>query len=760
MAIDPSEIFSADRQVFPLKPVVLRPNQITYVPISFHPHPPTGAATFLGKSSLLSDRNLHVPDSAIDRDIAYYPVLNLNTFPKRLDRNTSLGVVDPTALQTVPAAPAASPADLKSTTFTFDINNKLPADQQKVLRDLLHEYRDVFAAKSEDVRQTNVATASFELLENKVVCRRPYKISAEETKACFNQVNKMLAGNFIEPSVSIYNSPIMLIRKKSGEYRFICDLRGVNKIIKPISYAMPRTEVYIENLRGSKFFSTFDFKDGYAQLPLSENCRDITSFEIAGVGKFRYKTLPQGLSWAPSLFQMFLDHLLVDLKYPYGISNYFDDACIGTTCFKTHVASLRVFLQRMRDANLSLNPEKCSFGSNSTKVLGMICNGDTVSPDPDRVSCVRDMHAAKNQKQAKSIFGFFSYHRKFIPNFARVAHPISEVSNAGKNFYWGSRQQTAFEKLKTLLLSCPPLRMFDNTRDTRVMCDSSREAIACALYQKDNISKKWHPVAFASRATRKNESNFPIMYLECLSLVFAAEQFRSYLIGLPSFEFWTDHQVALPTLKNPHNRLAKFIRKLSDFNYKIKYVKGTSSSHVVVDTLSRVYPQPVGTIVPSRTTAPALIAIDTRAPLSATRNSSSQRPPHIPDPCSRESETSIQAKIVQEQRKDTSLLNIIDSLKSGHLNRQSRRYVLLDNVLYFRDSPSSALIVVPKHLRNLVLNNNHDIPLAGHFGAAKTYHRINSQFYWPGLRADVEAYVMSCLLCQSRKAPKRPEQGF
>ena len=351
MAIDPSEIFSGDRQVFPLKPVVLQPNQITYVPVSFHPHPPKAAATFIGKSSLLSDRNSHVPDSVVDSDTVYYPVLNLNTFPKRLDRNTSLGVVDPTALQPVPSTPINSPINPDLKLFTFNINDKLPTDQQQVLRDLLNQYRDVFAARSEDVRQTTVATASFELLESKVVCRRPYKISAEETKACFNQVNKMLAGNFIEPSVSIYNSPIMLIRKKSGEYRFVCDLRGVNKIIKPISYAMPRTEVYIENLKGSKFFSTFDFKDGYAGLPLHESCRDVTSFEIAGVGKFRYKTLPQGLSCAPSLFQMFLDHLLVDLKYPYGISNYFDDACIGTSCFETHVASLRVFLQRMRDAN-------------------------------------------------------------------------------------------------------------------------------------------------------------------------------------------------------------------------------------------------------------------------------------------------------------------------------------------------------------------------------------------------------------------------
>jgi len=62
-----------------------------------------------------------------------------------------------------------------------------------------------------------------------------------------------------------------------------------------------------------------------------------------------------------------------------------------------------------------------------------------------------------------------------------------------------------------------------------------------------------------------------------------------------------------------HNRLAKFILKLSDFNYKIKYVKGTSSSHVVVDILPRIYQQPNDTIAPSVTKNPSLNVIATRA---------------------------------------------------------------------------------------------------------------------------------------------------
>ena len=779
MDIDHSGLFSKERQVFPVRTIILKPRKITYVPVSIYPHAPESAAFFQGKTSLLTDRNLKIPDSVINANTKYYPVLNLNTYPKRLTRETSIGIVDPTPVRTSDAKSVPPVSSTSTTThvqnssaesmpnskngdapsFKFDINGELPVDQQNTLRKLLDEYRDVFASRTEEVRQTNVASAYFELIEPRVICQRPYKMSADQTKAAHVQIQKMLAANFIEPSFSVYNCPIMLLKKRSGEYRFISDFRNLNKFIKPISYSMPRTDVYIENLKGNRFFSNFDFRDGYSQLPLDESCRDFTSFEVPGVGKFRHCCLPQGLACSPSIYQMFLDHLLVDLKYKYGISNYFDDACIGTPTFESHVTSLRVFLNRLREANLSLNPSKCKFGFFSISTLGLICDGKEVRIDLERVRSVRDMPPPRNHKQAKSVYGFYSYFRKFINNFARLAQPIVEATRATQPFFWGPRQQEAMDLLRDKLLNSAPLKMFDNRNKTRVKADASKEALGAICEQQCEETGKWRPVAFASRATRKNEKNFPIMHLECQALVFAVEQFRSFLIGLPTFELITDHQalLAIPHMKNCHSRMAKFILKLSDFNYKLRYVKGKSSSHTPVDALSRVFPQ---TATENTTEAerkqcdpppapPPIQVIDARA-----ANAAPSLPVSSP-------ETALRDKIVLEQNKDGELRNLIEALSGKRpIDRYQRRYVLLDNILMYRDTPNSALVVVPRHMQNIVMEQNHDSPIAGHFAVKKTAERIRNHYWWPSLQADVTSYVQSCHLCQTRKSPKRPEQGF
>jgi len=103
---------------------------------------------------------------------------------------------------------------------------------------------------------------------------------------------------------------------------------------------------------------------------------------------------------------MFLHHLSADTQYKYGTSSYFDDACCYGQTFESHLTSLRVFLRRLQDANLTLNPEKCSFGYTEIKVLGFPCDGKTIKEDPNRVKCVAQMPAPRTLEECSSIFGF------------------------------------------------------------------------------------------------------------------------------------------------------------------------------------------------------------------------------------------------------------------------------------------------------------------------------------------------------------------
>ncbi|KAK9395713.1 hypothetical protein NXF25_019074 [Crotalus adamanteus] len=60
-------------------------------------------------------------------------------------------------------------------------------------------------------------------------------------------------------------------------------------------------------------------------------------------------------------------------------------------------------------------------------------------------------------------------------------------------------------------------------------------------------------------------------------------------------------------------------------------------------------------------------------------------------------------------------------------------------------------VYVPQSLRVEVLRRGHDVKSAGHFGFLKTLHLLKRQFWWPGMKTDVEKYVRECSMCATTK---------
>lgn len=84
-------------------------------------------------------------------------------------------------------------------------------------------------------------------------------------------------------------------------------------------------------------------------------------------------------------------------------------------------------------------------------------------------------------------------------------------------------------------------------------------------------------------------------------------------------------------------------------------------------------------------------------------------------------------------------------------------YSLRNGILYFRGriviSSTSALI--PR-----LLHEAHTTPIADHGGVKRTLVRLATTFFWPNMRAVVEEYVASCLVCQQTKYSTQPPAGL
>lgn len=214
-------------------------------------------------------------------------------------------------------------------------------------------------------------------------------------QAVINQeVEDMLKDGVIEPSTSPWISPIVMIRKSTGKFRFCIDMRKVNDASIKDAYPLPRINAILEKLRHAKHIITLDLYRGYWQVPLEAKSRPITAITVPGLGLFQFKVMPFGLHSAGETSQRLLDRVIGPKMEPKAFA-YRDDLMIVSDTFEEHLEMIRTVLKRLRDAGLKLNPEKCRFGHTDLKYLGHLVNRHGISIDSEKVRA-RGHHGISN----------------------------------------------------------------------------------------------------------------------------------------------------------------------------------------------------------------------------------------------------------------------------------------------------------------------------------------------------------------------------
>uniref|UniRef100_A0A1Y1K1B2 Reverse transcriptase domain-containing protein n=3 Tax=Photinus pyralis TaxID=7054 RepID=A0A1Y1K1B2_PHOPY len=260
-------------------------------------------------------------------------------------------------------------------------------------------------------------------------CKQRYYPRNPAIQAIINEeVDKMLEDKVIEPSRSPWSSPIVLVKKPSGKYRFCIDYRQVNQRTVKDAYPLPQVQGILHRLREARYISTLDLKNGYWQVPLSEESKPVTAFTVPGRGLFQFQVLPFGLHSAPATFQRLLDEILGPEMEEKAFA-YLDDIIIISKSFNEHLNILQEVLRRLRENGLQLQIEKCVFCRTELKYLGHVVNREGVRPDPEKVEAIVGMEAPGNVKGVRRFLGVASWYRKFIPQFSKLAEPLTELHN-------------------------------------------------------------------------------------------------------------------------------------------------------------------------------------------------------------------------------------------------------------------------------------------------------------------------------------------
>lgn len=567
--------------------------------------------------------------------------------------------------------------------------------------------------------RTDKITMTIDTGDAKPFKKKPFVMSPYMQKILNEELDEMLKLGVVEPSNSPWCSPVLLVKKKNGEYRLVYDARGLNEISKLDSYPLPNVDRILSSLRDAKFISSIDLRKAFWQVPLDPASREKTAFSIIGRGQFQFVTMPFGLCNAAQTQQRLVDAIFGP-KYEPKIFSYVDDIIITGSTFEEHLSLLKIVKEKLKEANLTINLKKCDFFKTSLKFLGYIVGNNSLRTDPDKISAMVNYPRPKTTTEIKRFMGMCSWYRRFIKDFSKLVSPISDLlkgKKKGQNIQWTDEAESAFIKIKELLVSAPILVQPDFTKKFTIQSDASQTALGGVLTQV--IDEEERVIAYASRSLSRAERNYTTLEKELLAVLFCIDKFKAYIEGV-RFNVITDNYslLWLNNLKNPSGKLVRWAVKLRQHSFDLIHRKG--SLNVVPDALSRIQHE--------------------------------------------ENEINVIYDLDLDRidpwydNLRTKILNDPENFNQWKVENDYI-YKHIVSKLQMKTNIPEWKLVVPKPQRYDVIKACHDPPTSGHFGFYKTLNRVQQQYYWPHMRKDVLKYIRSCRGCGEQKMSNTQGMG-
>lgn len=460
------------------------------------------------------------------------------------------------------------------------MGEQLSPHQVQDLKELLARNRDVFSDKP---GRTSLVAHDINTEPGKRVRLKPYRIPETRRQAVREEVKMMLEMGVIEESHSPWSSPIVLVPKPDGTWRFCNDFRKLNEVSAFDAYPMPRADELIERLGPARFISTLDLTRGYWQVPLTNRAKEKTAFSTPE-GLFQYRVLPFGVHGAPATFQRLMDKVLRPHR-EYAAA-YLDDILIQSPDWQSHLQRLEAVLGALREAGLTAKAAKCRLGQEDANYLGFTVGRGCVRPQTPKVEAITTWPRPNTKRQVRTFLGLVGYYRQFIPEFASLAAPLFELTktNRKSHFQWNEEAEEAFQKLKDALCHGPVLATVDYSLPLVLQTDASMVGLGAVLSQvKEGIEQ---PIMYISRKLLKHERNYATVEKECLAIKWAIDKLRYHLVGR-EFTLVTDHAPLkwMSLNKDRNSRITRWFLELQNYKFKVEHRAGKLQGNC--DALSR-----------------------------------------------------------------------------------------------------------------------------------------------------------------------------
>ncbi|KAH9685457.1 hypothetical protein KPL70_013962 [Citrus sinensis] len=615
---------------------------------------------------------------------------NWNNRPRHLQG------LNPQSLQT--ATIAEINKEIKQGHEAFAICFQLQLEEvtaQAAMQGLLRNYRELFQEPTQLPPKREIDHCITLKEGTEPINVRPYRYAHFQKEEIEKQVQEMLNSGLVRPSTSPFSSPVLLVKKKDGSWRFCTDYRALNDATIKDRFPIPTVDDMIDELYGAAYFTKLDLRAGYHQVRVNPSDIHKTAFRTHN-GHYEYLVMPFGLCNAPSTFQAIMNSIFRPHLRKFILVFY--DILIYSPTWDSHLDHVKQAMEILKQHKFFLKSSKCSFGQQELEYLGHIVTCHGVKVDNKKIVAMLSWPALQTITELRGFLGLTGYYRKFVQGYGVIARPLTNLLKKNQ-FGWSDEAEEAFRRLKQAMSSTPTLAM-PNFQDTFIIeADASGDGIGAVLQQQGR------PIAFMSRALGVSKKSWSIYAKEMLAILEAIRMWRPYILG-QKFIIQTDQQSLKYLLeqKAATPEQQKWLAKLMGYEYEILYRPGRDNT--AADALSR------------RPDSPMMNYL------------------FVP-----------QVTVWEEIKTAATGDDYIQQVTTLAETQPTGPYTTKNGLVFY-----NGRVVVPHQIRDKLMFEAHNTRIGGHSGVLRTYKRLAQQFYWPAMFRTVQQYVNNCETCQRTKA--------
>ena len=315
------------------------------------------------------------------------------------------------------------------------------------------------------------------------------------------EVLKWLNAGFIYAILdSSWVSPVHVVPKKGGftvirnekneliptrtvtGWRVCVDYKKLNTATRMNHYHLPFINQMLDRLAKHSHYCFLDGYSGYNQIAITPEDKEKSTFTCP-YGTSAFRRMPFGLCNASATFQRCMMSIFFDLVEEV-MEIFMDDFSVYGSSFEDCLKNLETILQRCQDKNLALNWEKCHSMVTEGIVLGHKIYVAGLEVDKENITFIKTLMLPTTVKGIRSFLGHVEFYRRFIKDFSKISKPLCRLLEKDAKFDFDESCRSAFEEIKSRLVSAPILLTLEWNNEFEIMCDASDYAMGVVLGQR------------------------------------------------------------------------------------------------------------------------------------------------------------------------------------------------------------------------------------------------------------------------------------